>query len=104
MNLSLTGRHLEITPHLKAHVEEKSKKLERHNDQITGGEIVLFKDSINHVAEGKIHLGHTVITAKGLGHDMYIAVNDLTDKLAAQLERYEGKLRDRKRGTPPVAE
>jgi ribosome-associated translation inhibitor RaiA len=38
-----------------------------------------------------------MITAKGQGSDMYIAVNDLIDKLAAQLQRHEGKLRDRKR-------
>jgi ribosomal subunit interface protein len=99
MNLTLTGRHFEITPYLKAHVDEKVKKLDRFNNHINGGEIVLFKEGIQDVAEGKIHLSHTVLTAKGEGKDMYIAVNDVIDKLVAQLHRQQGKFQDRKRHT-----
>ncbi len=100
MNLTLTGRHFEITPYLKAHVDEKVKKLARFNSHIVEGEIVLSKESVNDVAEGKVHLSHTVITAKGQGDDMYIAVNDLIDKLVTQLHRQQGKFQSRKRQTP----
>jgi ribosomal subunit interface protein len=98
MRLKLTGRHFEITPHLKAHVSDKLAKIERFESHIIEGEVVLFRDSINDIAEGKIHVSHTVLTAKGQGSDMYLAVNDLVDKLLAQLQRHEGRLRDRKRG------
>jgi putative sigma-54 modulation protein len=97
MNLTLTGRHFEITPTLKQHVNDKLEKLDRYAEHISESEIVLFKDSINDIAEGKVHLGHILVTAKGQGNDMYMAVNDLVDKLAAQLLKHEGKLRDRKR-------
>lgn len=97
MNLTLTGRHFEITPYLKAHVDEKVKKLDHFNSHIIEGEIVLLKEGIKDVAEGKIHLSHTVITAKGEGKDMYIAVNDVIDKLVAQLHRQQGKFQSRKR-------
>ena len=97
MNLTLTGRHFEITPHLKAHVDEKIRRLEKFGEQIIESEIVLFKESVRDVAEGKVHLSHTVLAAKGTGDDMYMAVNDVVDKLVAQLHRYEGKLHDRKR-------
>jgi len=97
MNLTLTGRHFEITPYLKAHVDEKVKKLDHFNSHIIEGEIVLLKEGIKDVAEGKIHLSHTVITAKGEGKDMYIAVNDVIDKLVAQLHRQQGKFQTRKR-------
>jgi putative sigma-54 modulation protein len=99
MKLNLTGRHFEITAHLKAHVSEKVSKLDHYNDHILESEIVLFRDSIRDIAEGKVHLRHTVLTAKGQGDDMYVAVNDLVDKLLAQLQRHEGRLRARKR--PP---
>ncbi len=97
MNLTLTGRHFEITPYLKAHLDEKVKKLDHFNSHIIEGEIVLLKEGIKDVAEGKIHLSHTVITAKGEGKDMYIAVNDVIDKLVAQLHRQQGKFQTRKR-------
>jgi ribosomal subunit interface protein len=97
MKFNLTGRHIEVTPHLRAHVTEKISKLDHFNAQISEGEIILFRDSIKDIAEGKIHVGHTVLTAKGSGPDMYVAVNDLVDKLLAQVQRYEGRLRARKR-------
>lgn len=97
MNLTLTGRHLEITPYLKAHVDEKVKKLDHFNSHITKTEIVLLKEGAKDVAEGKINLSHSVLTAKGEGKDMYIAVNDVIDKLVAQLHRQQGKFHDRKR-------
>lgn len=101
MKFTLTGRRFEITPHLRKHVEEKAGRLGRYNDQITEGEIVLFKDHVSDIAEGKIHLGHVVITAKGEATDMYSAVTNLVDKIEVQLRRYEGRLRSRKRLPPP---
>ena len=101
MKFTLTGRHFEITPYLKSRINEKVKKFEHVSDNIIEVEIVLFKDSVNHVAEGKLHLGHTMLAAKGLGKDMYIAVNDLVAKLLLQIKRHEGKLRDRKRQPRP---
>jgi ribosomal subunit interface protein len=97
MNLTLTGRHIEITPYLKNHVALKTKKLERYKTSVTQAEIVLAKDSTKDIAEGKVHLGHSVLTATGKGDDMYMAVNDLVDKLLVQLRRHDGKLRARKR-------
>jgi ribosomal subunit interface protein len=106
MNLTLTGRHLEITPYLKAHVDEKMKKLDHFNSHIIKAEIVLLKEGAKDIAEGKVHLSHTVLAAKGQGKDMYIAVNDVIDKLVAQLLRQQGKFHDRKRSNhaPPPAD
>jgi len=104
MNLTLTGRHFEITPYLKAHVDEKIKKLDHFNSHIIKAEIVLLKEGAKDIAEGKVQLSHSVLTAKGQGKDMYIAVNDVVDKLVAQLLRQQGKFQDRKRpnhATPP---
>lgn len=103
MNLTLTGRHLEITPYLKAHVDEKIKKLDHFNSHIIKAEIVLLKEGARDVAEAKVHLSHLVLTATGRGKDMYIAVNDVIDKVVAQLLRQQGKFHDRKRPnhTPP---
>jgi ribosome-associated inhibitor A len=97
MNLTLTGRHLEVTPYLKAHVDEKVKRLDHFNHHIIKAEIVLLKEGSKDVAEGKIHMSHNVLAAKGQGRDMYMAVNELVDKLVTQLNRLQGKFHDRKR-------
>ncbi|MGQ9678031.1 MAG: ribosome hibernation-promoting factor, HPF/YfiA family [bacterium] len=100
MQITLTARHLEVTPHMKEYLAKKLKKLEKFDHQILKSEVVLFQDRAQEVAEGKIHTGHFVITAKGHGTDPYHAVNELTDKLIIQLERRLGKIRTRRRRTP----
>ncbi|MEO0082565.1 MAG: ribosome-associated translation inhibitor RaiA [candidate division WOR-3 bacterium] len=97
MKLNLTGRHFEITPNLRRHVDSKVSKFDKFNDLVLAGEIVLFKDHVNDIAEGRLHLRTAVIAAKGEGPDMYAAVTDLVDKLMVQLRRHEGKLHDRRR-------
>lgn len=97
MKLTLTGRHFEITPFLRSHVEEKLSRLESYNDRIHEAEVVLSKDHVNEIAEGRVHIGHTVIPARAESTDMYASVNELFDRLLVQMKRHEGKLRDRKR-------
>ncbi|MCR4424418.1 MAG: ribosome-associated translation inhibitor RaiA [candidate division WOR-3 bacterium] len=100
MQITLTARHLEITPHLREYVTKKLEKLGKFDHQILKSEVVLFQDRAYDVAEGKVHTGHFVVTAKGHGSDSYQAVNDLTDKLIIQLERRLGKIRTRRRRAP----
>jgi putative sigma-54 modulation protein len=97
MKLRLTGRHFEVTPHLRRHIVERFDRLERFDHGVIEGDVVLFKDRAFDVAEGKVHLGHTILTAKARGTDMYVAVNEMFDKVQTQLQRYESKLKTRKR-------
>jgi ribosomal subunit interface protein len=98
VKFTLTGRHFEITPHLKAHAEGQVTKLDRYNHHILEAEMVLFMDHATHIAEGKVHVSHAVLTARAEAKDMYAAVNEAVDRMLIQIKRHEGKLRDRKRG------
>lgn len=97
MQLTITARHFNITPHLRTHINSKIKKIARFDHQIIEGELILFQDRGFDVAEGKIHSGHFILNARGQGKDMYEAVNDFTDKITIQLERHLGKIRTRRR-------
>ncbi len=97
MQLTLTGRHYEITPHLREYVTKKFNKLIRFDHQILKSEVIIFRDRTHDVAEGKVHAGHFIFTAKGEGNDIYQAVNDLADKIVVQIERHQEKIRSRRR-------
>jgi ribosomal subunit interface protein len=97
MQLTITGRHFEITPYLRDYVNKKLEKIAKYDHQILKGEVILFRDRAFDVAEGKVHSGHYCITAKGQGNDMYQAVQDLADKIVIQLERRLEKIRARRR-------
>lgn len=93
MNLRLTGRHVEITPHLRKHVEAHFEKLDRLDHHTIEGELVLFRDRAFDVAEGKFLVGPKHLNAKAQGPDFYVAVNSVFTKIQKQLQRHESRLK-----------
>ena len=41
MNLTISGHHLEVTAALKAYVQDKMKRLERHFDHLIDAQVIL---------------------------------------------------------------
>ncbi len=93
MQLSITGRHLDVTDALKEYVTSKITRLERHYDHITNVQVVLAVDKLTQRAEAIIHAGHgQEIFADAESEDLYAAVDALSDKLDRQLIRRKEKL------------
>lgn len=93
MSIRLTGRHIEISPQLKAYIEKKIAKLDRYAVHIVDSEMVLYRENNFAWAEGVLHLKHDKITTRVKADTFKKAVHDLTDKLVRQMERFEGKHR-----------
>ena len=93
MQLSITGRHLVVTPALKDYVTNKISRLERHNDHITNVRVVLAVDKLVQNAEAVVHAGagHEIF-ADAASDDLYKAIDALSDKLDRQLIRHKEKL------------
>ncbi|MEO0074465.1 MAG: ribosome-associated translation inhibitor RaiA [candidate division WOR-3 bacterium] len=98
MMLKLSSRHVEITPHLREHISKQFERLAKLDHGIIQGEVTLTRDRAFDVAEGKIHVGHTFLTASGRGTNTYTAVNEMFDKVRVQLGKYEGRIKTRRRG------
>lgn len=94
MQLTITGHHIEVTPALKAKVESKLAKLERHFDHLTDVHCVLTVEKLEHKAEATVHLSGGTIHADAIHEDMYAAVDALVDKLARQVTKHKEKLTD----------
>jgi ribosomal subunit interface protein len=99
MKIAITARHFDLSPALKDFVQEKITKFDRYLNDIIDGEIILTRESGFDIAEGKIHLSHTVFMAKGRSNDMYLAVSEMVSRLLKQLRTQEGKWKARKRPT-----
>lgn len=93
----ITARHFELTPALKQFVEQRLKKFERYSDLILEAEIILSRDSGFEFAEGKLVLKHEVLLAQTRSQDMYQAIRSLSDKLMRQVQRFDERLKSRKR-------
>jgi len=101
MEITVSGRHLEITESMKQYAEQKAAKLPRYYDRIRTIEIVSDKhDSFNYQVEVivKVHQ-HDPFIASSCGDDLYACIDDVVDKLERQLTDHKEKLRNRKHNT-----
>ena len=98
MQLSISGHHIDITEALRAYVEEKLHKLERHYDHITNVHVILTVEKLKQRAEATIHISGAELFADVDSDDMYAAIDKLTDKLDRQILRHKEKTQDRYHG------
>lgn len=92
MQISVTGRHLDVTGALKNYVESKFEKLERHFDHVTDVHVILGVEKINQKAEATVQISGAKLFAEDQHEDMYAAIDGLIDKLDRQVRRHKEKL------------
>ncbi len=93
MEMTISGHHLDVTPSIRNHVEEKLQAIKRHDNSITRIEVVLIIDKQIHRAEGNLHIAGADLFASAESDDMYAAIDSLVIKLDRQLLKHKGKHR-----------
>jgi putative sigma-54 modulation protein len=93
MQVNLTGHHVDITDPLRAYVDEKIAKLERHFDHVTNVHVILSVEKLNQKAEATVHIAGADIFADAVHEDMYAAIDGLIDKLDRQVLRHKEKIK-----------
>ncbi|MCP4590305.1 MAG: ribosome-associated translation inhibitor RaiA [bacterium] len=97
MQISVTGRHVEVTERVKDYAREKASKLPRFFDRVSSIDVVLDHVSDAYSAEIIVHADRTdPFIAHESGPDMLALIDILTDKLGRQLRRHKERLRNRK--------
>jgi putative sigma-54 modulation protein len=98
MQITITGQHIDITQALRAYIESKFARLERHFDNMTNIHVVLNVEKERQMAEATIHVSRGKLFANVEHSDMYAAIDGLVDKLDRQLKKHKEKLTDHHRG------
>lgn len=91
MNLTITGHHLEVTPAIRAYVEDKLKRVTRHFDNVIDVTVVLAVEKLKHKAEVNVHVAGKDIYVEAIEADMYAAIDFLADKLDRQVVKHKEK-------------
>ena len=86
MRYKITGRNINVTPGLKAAVEEKIGKLERYFNQDTEVNITLTVEKDRQKIEVTIPVKGTIIRAEQESNDMYVSVSYTHLTLPTKLE------------------
>ncbi|MDQ6950764.1 MAG: ribosome-associated translation inhibitor RaiA [Mariprofundales bacterium] len=93
MNISITGRKVDLTEPLKAYVHEKLGHLKHSFDYVVDVKVTLTVDKFRHHCEITIQAHSIVINGSKETEDMYASIDGAIDKINRQLKRYRAKLR-----------
>ncbi len=97
MQIHISPRGVKLTAALHGYVAEKIGHLEHFMDHIVGAHIAIVHDQTKankHAFVVKVHLAipGPDLHAEDKGHELYQAIDRVTDKLAAQLRKHKGAL------------
>lgn len=99
MRFEYTGRHVEVSPGIRKHVEDHFKKLEHIFDGTTAWtHIIIDVEKNRHIAELIVHWRDHTLTAKDINADMYLALTRAIAKIEKQALKLKKKVIDRKQG------
>jgi len=93
MQINLTGHHVDITDALRAYVDEKIARLERHFDHVTNVHVILSVEKLIKKAEATVHIAGADVFADSTHEDMYAAIDSLVDKLDRQVLKHKEKIK-----------
>jgi putative sigma-54 modulation protein len=104
MMFEYTGRHVEVTPAIRRHVEEQFKKLEHIFDGSSAdAHVILAVEKNRQTGELIVHWRDHTLTAKDTNADMYMALSRAISKIEKQAIKLKKKIIDRKHGSPKTS-
>jgi len=89
MRITFTVRHGKATDKIKDYGKKKVKKLKKYYDGIIDCEIILDYVKTNQIADIKIGVYGTVLSAMVESDDIYKSIDEAVSKLERQLEKYK---------------
>ncbi|MGH7410202.1 MAG: ribosome hibernation-promoting factor, HPF/YfiA family [Candidatus Methylomirabilis sp.] len=92
MQLTFTGRNLEITEALRRYAEEKVVRLQKFVDQITSAHVILSIEKHRQIAEVTLRVRELTIRGEESSDDLYCAIDLVVDKIERQIVRYKEKI------------
>jgi len=97
MQVSVIGRHIEVTEALKQYATEKFNRLEKYLPKALDVVITLsVVKKVHHIAEAVIKSNGVLIQASEETQEMYSAIDLLIEKIERRVRRYKEKLVEHK--------
>jgi putative sigma-54 modulation protein len=99
MEFEYTGRHIDVTPAIRTHVEDHFQKLEHiFNDSTARAHVIIEVEKNRQIGEVLVHWREHTLTATDTNADMYQALTRAIAKIEKQALKLKKKIIDRKQG------
>ncbi len=93
MKFEYTGRHVEVTPTIRSHVEDHFSKIEAlFNDDSARTHVRIEVEKNRHIGEIIVHWQQHTLTATDVNDDMYQALTRAIDKIEKQALKLKKKI------------
>jgi len=96
MQITVVGRHFDVTEPIKRYVDNKLLKLERYADKIKEAHVILEVQKFRHVVEITLSLKYFKLTATEESRTMYASIDKALHSLHKQLLRLRERLKEHK--------
>lgn len=108
MKFIIVGRNIEVTPGLKAAVEDKLSKLDKYFNPDTEVHVTLSVEKDRQKIEVTIPVKGNIIRSEQVSSDMYVSIDLVEEVIERQLKKYKKKIIDKHQNvsafTPAFAE
>jgi putative sigma-54 modulation protein len=91
MQVTVTGRHFEVTPALRSYVEARLDRMHRYMGRIHAAHVTLSVEKHRHRAEFVLQSEGHEFTCKEVSEDMFSALDQASEKLERQIRRFKDK-------------
>jgi len=99
MRFEYTGRHVEVSPAIRRHVEDHFKKLDHiFNGTEPSTHVIMTVEKNRHIGELVVTWREHTLAAKEVNADMYMALTRAIAKIEKQALKLKKKIIDRKQG------
>jgi len=92
MNVTVTGRHMEMTDALKTYIQTGLEKVASHFDKTFDADVVLDVEKHRHIAEVNVLANGVRIHSKEASSDMYASVDAAMAKLEKQIRKFKDRI------------
>ena len=104
MELQITGKNVKLVPEVRHYIERKLGKLSRHLPNITGSKVEISEEKTRSpqqrfVVQITIEGSGTLLRGENKGENLREAIDKVVATMERQIERYKGKLYDKRKGS-----
>lgn len=101
--LQVVGKNVEISQEVRSYLERKLTRLTRHLPDISQVEVEITREMTKapehrYVVQVTMSHGNTILRGEERAAHLYATIDSVMDVMERQIERYKGRLLQRKRG------
>lgn len=94
INISVTGRNVQITDPMKNYAIEKISKIERFSTRVVDVQVTMDIQKLVHRVDIVLKVEHIIIKASASTENMYASIDKAADKIQSQFRRYKERIKD----------